>query len=445
MRIAWFTPFHVRSAIGEFSRHVTTVLARQADVDLWVAEEADVELWTSDEAPLLETELPLVRYSPASDKLAELQGYDSIVYNLGNYLSYHGPVHRVSKDHPGVVILHDRALHHMFSEMWLMESEPDPPRYIETMGAYYGPEGAEIARASLEGRRPPVWESEEEVLLYPLYEEGIVNAMGVVTHSEGQARDVRRKWLGPVAALHLPCYMDILERVSGARSDPDGGRLRLLTMGHLNPNKQVHRVIEMLAANPDVAERVEYRVIGSDGGFTAYTTALQRAVADNDALNVELVGWLSDRELEREMERADVFINLRHPNIEGGSASLMKQLAYGRPVLCFDSGCFGELSEDALVRVAPGDFGTAAAALRELTRDPELRARVGARARALAESYSEERYVEGLLALISESQSAAPGLRLLSAVALELGHMQVDARSSIFTEIAEDFARVLDL
>src|SRR5205823_1572138 len=35
MRIAWFTPLSVRSAIGEFSVHVTRALREHADVELW--------------------------------------------------------------------------------------------------------------------------------------------------------------------------------------------------------------------------------------------------------------------------------------------------------------------------------------------------------------------------------------------------------------------------
>lgn len=445
MRIAWFTPFHVHSAIGEFSQHVALELAKRAEVELWVADDADVELWTSGDAPLLSSALPLVRYTLQSEVLERLHGYDAIVYNLGNYLGYHGAVHAVSQKYPGVVILHDRVLHHLFSEMWLMESRSDPPRYIERMGVHYGVAGAEVARQSLEGKRRPVWESEEELLHYPLYEEGIVNALGVVTHSEGQARDVRAKWFGPVASLHLPCYRDVLARAVGARAGERGERVRLLTMGHLNPNKQVHRVIEMLAADRELAARVEYRVVGPDGGFSSYTDTLRSAISRNEHIDVELLGWLSDADLEKELERADIFVNLRCPNIEGSSASLLKQLAYGRPVLCFESGFFGEVPEQAVARVPAGDFAAAGEVLRRLVLEPDRRGQVGEQARKLASSYSEYRYAEGLLSLVEASRRAKPGLELLRAAARELGHMQVDDRMPIFDEIANDFARILDV
>ena len=300
MKIAWFTPFHLRSAIGEFSQHVTAELANFAEVELWVSRNADIEPWTSDKTPLLETELPIVHYSLGSEELLTLSQYDVIIYNLGNYLDYHRDVHMTSLEYPGIVILHDRVLHHLFADMWLMDDEPNPPRYIERMGVFYGKEGADIARASLEGKRSPVWENDDEVIRYPLYEEGIVNALGVVTHSEQQAGEIRESWLGPVSRLYLPCYRDVLNKTKKISQPVADRRLRLLTVGHVNPNKQVHKVIEMLADNPELAANVEYRVAGPDGGFVAYRERLRRLIEGSGCrLSVEMLGWLADDELER--------------------------------------------------------------------------------------------------------------------------------------------------
>ncbi len=338
---------------------------------------------------------------------------DAVVYNMGDYLPFHGHMHAVAQRDPGVVILHDRVLHHLYAGMWLNNPEPDRETYVERMRAYYGDAGAEIARASLEGERPPVWESDEEVLRYPLYEEGIRRAHGVVTHSESQARDVRSRWLGPVRALHLPCYGDVLRRADGAPPRESDGPVHLLTVGHLNPNKQVHRVVEMLAADSELAARVHYTVVGPDDGFKAYVSDLRSLIARHAGrVSVEILGWRPEIELDRLMAQADVFVNLRHPVMEGSSASLMRQLAYGRPILCFESGFFGELPEGAVARVPTGDFRAADEALRRLVGGLDRRRALGERARALATSYSERSYAEGLLQLIEESRLAAPALQL---------------------------------
>jgi glycosyltransferase involved in cell wall biosynthesis len=435
MTIAWFTPFHARSAIAEFSQHVTARLA----------ELADVEIWTSDDTRPLPTDLQLVDYRPDSSELEALQDRDAIVYNLGNFLDYHASMQSVSCRYPGVVILHDRVLHHLWSELWLREDPADEPTYVERMRHHYGEDGARVAIQSLRGERPPVWEVDEEVLRYPLYEESIVNALGVVTHSAEHARDVASRWIGPVAELYLPCYANVLARAAAVEPQIGSDRLTLLTVGHLNPNKHVHKIIGLLAENQDLSRKFEYRVAGDVGDFTSYGDSLRRQAAAAPDLRVELLGWLPEEELDREMERADVFVNLRHPNMEGGSASLMRQLAYGRPVLCFDSGFFSELPANAVARVPVGDFGGAAEVLRELGDSPARRAEIGRNARRAAAYYDEQRYVTGLIELLEHSRRAAPALRMLDRVGKELCDMHVDPQLPVFDDIARDFARVLSL
>jgi glycosyltransferase involved in cell wall biosynthesis len=438
MRIAWFTPFSTRSAIGEFSRHITDVLSGHAEV----------EIWTPDVEPLHPTDLRVIGFSPGSLDLALLDQRDVIVYNMGDHLPFHVHIHAVSQRYPGIVILHDRVLHHLFAGLWLTGPEPTPQKYVERMETLYGDLGGDVAKASLLGERRPVWESDEEVLEYPLYEEALLHAIGTITHSEHQADDVQKRWLGPVRSLHLPCYADVLQRVDelpspAARSD---SRLRLLSVGHVNPNKQTHRVVEILASDPDLAARVHYTIVGPTDDFHEYVADLKRLVERNrDTLSVDILGWRDDRELERLMAETDVFVNLRHPVMEGSSASLMRQLAFGRPVVCFDEGLFGELPADAAVQVPAGDFAAVAGALRELVSDADRRRLIGAAGRSVAESYTEGRYVQGLLEFIEQARRAAPALNFLDRVAVELGRMGVDRRLPVFDGISDDFNRFLPI
>lgn len=435
-RIAWFTPLSVQSAIGEFSVHVTAELAKLADV----------EIWTSDAPPYHATGLPVIGYSRDSKDLDVLAHRELIVYNMGDYLPFHGQMHAVAQRHPGIVILHDRVLHHLYAGMWLTEAERFPEAYVERMGIYYGASGEGAAQESLEGARLPVWESDEEVLRYPLYEEAISNALGVVTHSERQAGDIRQRWWGPVHSLHLPCYTESLRRFDGKFTPSSDGRMHLVTVGHVNPNKQIHRVVGLLAADEELAQHIHYTIVGPDDGFVDYVSDLRRLVdSHSDRVSVEILGWLPPDRLEELMKQADLFVNLRYPAMEGSSASLMQQLAYARPVLCFDDGCFGEMPEDALARVPAGDFGQVAATLKKLVSDPERRRQIGERGREVAAACSESSYVEGLLSFVDQSRRAIPALGFVDSVARELGHMRVDKRLPIFDEIASDFGRVLSL
>ena len=123
----------------------------------------------------------------------------------------------------------------------------------------------------------------------------------------------------------------------------------------------------------------------------------------------------------------------------------MKELAFGRPVLCFDSGAFSELPEGSVMRVPPGDLGAVADGLRALAADPLLRANIGQRASSLAACYNERRYAERFVHFAEQARRARPSLQFVDTVARELGEMNVDTRLPIFDEISADFGRILPL
>ncbi len=439
MKLAWFTPFGRRSAVAEFSRHVTEAL-----VDL--APHVELEIWaTEGPGDQLETRLPVRWFNGIKPPVGDLEGCDHVIYNFGDYLPYHRDIYQVSIARPGIALLHDRVLHHFFAGLWLMCDPPDHVRYVEAMRIAYGERGGDVASSALRGERPPPWELDEEVMMYPLWEPAVANARGVITHSEEQRASVRDRWFGPTVSLELPCYQEhLVEADAVVRTPARDGRLRALTMGNLNPNKQVDQVLELLAADSALASRIEYTVVGADDGFGAYTSRLRaRAEALRECVDVRILGYQPEQELRSLLADTDVFINLRDPVMEGGSASLMRQLAYGRPVLCFSAGGFGELPADSCLAAPPGDYNRVHAQLRRLVDEVDLGLKVGGRARQVAEARSAAHYAAGLLEFLDEVRSWAPVTRLLTTVGEELGGLGIHSSLTIFDRIAEDFGRIL--
>lgn len=436
MRIAWFTPFAARSAVGEFSRYVTAALAAHADV----------EIWTADQAPLHPSALRIVHFDRAEDLDRARADYDALLYNIGNYLAFHGEIYAVSQRHPGIVILHDRVLHHMFSVMWQSAPASLDATYVSRMATYYGAAGETAARDTLTGARQPLWERDAEVVKYPLDEEALQRALGAVTHAEDHARYLRERWFGPLRALPLPVYRDVLAGAADARRAAPGrgdGRVQVTSIGHVIASKNVGRVIEMLSADAELAASVHYTIVGALDAGSTYVTQLERLLRAAPELSVELLGWCEQDELNKVMAATDIFVNLRHPAMESGSASLARELAFGRALLCFDGGYFGELPADAVARVPAGDFEAAALALRQLVLDAEERREIGANALRLAGELGEERYAQALIEFIAEVQRSVPALTLLDRVADELGRMRVDPKLPVFDTIAGDFGRIL--
>ncbi|HEY1774792.1 MAG TPA: hypothetical protein VGG41_01420 [Solirubrobacteraceae bacterium] len=86
MRIAWLGPFAAASALAEHGAAVAAVLARSCEL----------EIWTEDLGPLVQTTLPVRRYSDP-DSLAAA---DVVFYTLAEEVSAPPPGVR-----PGIVIL----------------------------------------------------------------------------------------------------------------------------------------------------------------------------------------------------------------------------------------------------------------------------------------------------------------------------------------------------
>jgi glycosyltransferase involved in cell wall biosynthesis/GNAT superfamily N-acetyltransferase len=405
VKIAWFTPLSTRSAIGEYSVHVTDALADRCEIDLWVGDD-DIHR---------ETELRTFEFHRDPSLLHRLAQYDLAVYNIGNNEAFHGAIYEASKARPGIVVLHDRSCHHLFAEHWL--GVGDTERYLERMGTLYGHEGLERAEQALRGERPPIWESDEEALRFPLVEEALVGALGVVVHSGDHAADVRRRWLGPVGELFLPAYRQ--EQPAPTAPPRANGRTTLLTLGHVNRNKQVHCVLEILAADPALAGCVDYQVVGP-GVEEAYGRELEAFAHEHELDCVSFLGYQPDDVVERLLAEADVCVNLRSPALEGSSASLMRQLEIGKPVLAFDVGGFHEVPDGAIVKVPPGDGASLAQALQGLVENASLRASIASAAAEHAARLTPARYAAEFLDLTDEVASWEPVMRTIDHVADEL-------------------------
>lgn len=100
--------------------------------------------------------------------------------------------------------------------------------------------------------------------------------------------------------------------------------------------------------------------------------------------SVRFTGFVSDEVLHAWLVHADLCVNLRRPNTESASGSLIQQMLHGKAVVVLPTGFYGEVPEDAVVRVEPGGLGSLHELLLRLVRDRPWRERVGAAAKEYA-------------------------------------------------------------
>ena len=132
-----------------------------------------------------------------------------------------------------------------------------------------------------------------------------------MVHAQDHGELIRGRWFGPVAALFLPAYPPAHLTAELPRSLQLDDRLTLLTVGYVNRNKQIHRVVEAIAEG-GLHDGVRYLVVGPHDPNSAYAAELEELIRRCGLeQSVQLVGYQSDEVLGALLRYADVLINLR--------------------------------------------------------------------------------------------------------------------------------------
>ncbi len=429
MRIAWVSPFSSQSSIGRRSEEIVGELSKVCDVDLWHPQ-------TEDERP---TAVPRRRFVRASDvDPAELARYDMVAYNMGNYLPFHGEIYKLAVGTPGVVVLHDLVLHHFFAAYYFEELR-QPTGYRDAMARLYGHRGKKLAEGIIAGSQPRVWER-DEVVDFPMFEDALTGAYGVIAHSDFLVERVRKVFAGPVQKIPLCCELSSAD--SGTRGDLDvpAGRPLIVTVGHVNPNKRIDSVLRALAA---VERPFSYVIAGPFDG--PYQRRLQGIVDDN-GLNksVTFLGYVSDNLLHAYLRHADLCINLRYPAFEGSSGSIVEEMWHGKATIVTNTGFYRELPDDTVHKIShENEIAELTAAIRLFLGDPEERHRLGQRALAHARTqFHPAQYAHRVLEFATRAIQTKAAIRLADRIGSELRNMGV---TSEMPEAASISDRAYDL
>lgn len=242
-------------------------------------------------------------------------------------------------------------------------------------------------------------------------------------HGEGAPAKFQRAllrsfwWRGPVTVYGnwprqprnvVPFFTSVLtERQIGRARSAAGARrpsepFRVLFVGRLSRDKNVHVLLEAVARVALAAGRIECVVAGEGPERRALETqAVRLAIADR----VRFAGGLAFEEVLGEYERAHVLVLAS--NSEGWPKAITEAMAFG--VLCIGSDCGlvpQILGEGRGLVVPPGDASALADAL-NCASNPVVRAGAGRRAAAWAQRYSLEGLREALRELLRERWGVA--------------------------------------
>lgn len=368
LKIAWLTPLVRTSAIARYSSLVLPELRRIHDV----------EAWTFDPGAVMDPGVPLRKFQHHAQASAALDYMDIAMYQIGNNWPFHGQIMLTAQSKPGIVVAHDYTLQHLIAA-YCFEVLRSADEYVRIVRESHGDVGAEQAAAAIAGRRPPIWETEDalEYTLMPVVTNG---ALGVLTHSQFALGGLRRHYDGPTLVLPLAYRSPLTQGDIPGRADLRlaGDDLLVITTGHMNANKRPREVIRALATlPPHLRKRVVYALLGPiepDFADELMNQAIRAGIADR----VRIEGFTEDTRLHAYIAQADVCVNLRYPNYEAASATLIEQLLAGKAVVVSNTGWFAELPGDVVQHLESDDM--LSGVLEKVLADEYFRRRLGARA-----------------------------------------------------------------
>ena len=347
MKIAWFTPFTQKSAIGKISALICEELAKSHEV----------EVWTQHQEELIATTVPVVSFTPEGIE-EKLQNYDVVFYNFGNFAGYHREIMDVAQKVPGIVILHDQTMASFWGQYYCIpefggDGEHGVHSYREMVEQYYGAEaGKAVDEAAQSGLYP--FYAHTSLDGYSFLEPTVACAQGIFTHSQFFVKKLQSLSNKPVGYSYLPCSIpnqptkstSLDQIIEQAKKQ---GKKILVSSGIVHPVKRIDKIAQCLCQHPELAEKICYLVVGGcDGPFG---DELKKLEQDKLKGCLHMLGYQPDAEMEAALYAADMAVNLRYPNSEVCSLSLWEQMAYGKPVLVLNSGIYGEVPEDVVVRI----------------------------------------------------------------------------------------------
>ncbi len=330
------------------------------------------------------------------------------LYQMGNN-RYHAAIWRLANERPGIVVLHDLVIHHFLLDRTV--GRGDWPGYRDELERCHGWIGDAAAR-------PVRWGAFGRAAQFelPANRTLLERQRGVIVHGSWAAERLAEED-ARLAVRVVPMGVPLPPEASGERGEafrrargiPVGAPL-LGSFGFQTPIKRTEVAIRALA-RPGF-ERLHLLVAGELSPYANFAgLAAQLGVGER----VHVTGFLPFEELDSAIAATDLCLNLRYPSAGETSASLLRILAVGRPVVVSAYGDTGDLPADVALSVPLGeeeDEGFAAV-VGELLADREgsraALAERGRRARRhVAEEHAPALAAERMLAAVAELAALTP-------------------------------------
>lgn len=385
MKVLFFTPTLLVSAIGRVSNLVVTQLIQQGH-EVVVVRTEDIPFFESP-TYLFPCEMLLWNNTEIINQLS--QKFELVVYQIGDNYQYHRGCMEWLPSLPGLVSMHDNFLGHLF---WSWSERIGRPQSLELLSNLYGTDIALQFFNHADSTSFIEYANE----FAPMTEWIASMATSVIVHSSWAMNRITRACLGPVEVLPLPYDAPFLDTVKKIIPSKNSKQIVALTIGHVNLNKRYVSVIKAIGASTVLRQRMVFRIVGSvEPAMAKELTSL----AGRLNVTITITGAVDDHQLATEIHNADVMCCLRWPALEAASASTIEAMLYGKAILVTNTGFYRELPDDCVLKISPeAELADLQTALERLVASPSERKLLGDLALNYAtKTFRADNYVEGII------------------------------------------------
>ncbi len=391
MQINYFSPLlPAQSGISEVAEQVVPALARYADVTVWT----DQTSWSPD----LESAAKVCTYEADNLPWAALAQADVNVYHMGNNVDYHHHIWRISQQIPGIVVIHDVKLHHLFCGI-VYVAQQDTEGYITQIVQRYGVEAGLTARRFLGGELPIT-----AVEDYSMTEWALSQAIGVIVHTQTAFAELAALDRWPIGYQPLPFHAPPRLPRDICSAPP----YRLIIFGYIAHNRRVEAVLTALSQLPE-RPLFKLSIYGKLAAPDEVRVQIQQLGLE---AQVTIHGFVEDIQLDRALANADLAINLRYPTMGEASISQLRIWRHALPALVTQVGWYAEQPEDVVCFVRPEqEVADIQRHLRDLIAQPDRFVAMGQRGRQRLETlHSPDAYAQAIVAFAQQLKPGNPHL-----------------------------------
>ncbi len=316
---------------------------------------------------------------------------DVALYHVGNN-ALHRDIYRRALAHPGVVVLHDAVLQHLFLGML------DSNEYVEEFVYNYGETSRDLARQLWEQRARSG--ADARYFARPMLKRIATASRAVIVHNPAAAALVRehvREHSPDAQIFEIP---HLFERPT-LPSPEETRRFReslgltpeTLLIGTFGHQRETKRLTVLLRAfQRAVQSGADARLLVS-GSFVSGT--FENAIAPLlQHPGILRTGYLPEPELWRYAAATDLCVNLRYPSAAETSGIAVRMMGIGKPVIFTASEALARIPENACLRldVGPEEEQMLAGYIAWLAGNREAGLAIGRRAAAhIAQSHAPEK------------------------------------------------------